>query len=344
MSTRKTPLAKAARERGRIDHLPSFLEKESPRSTDVPVEIDSDAGMKQALCEKPWGRVANTIATPLKEANEDAEESEYTSLIDNIIFSLRVFGEFETTIGSGAKGKALTKRIRDFENNRKDRQIGENSRCVFATRLSIADGALKWGTKRLGGVDENTAMLSDFLLTDMGKIECHYLTDGHAEIRTAKEPYRIHAFGRAVSNQIRYWGTTYGLQREKERDMALEFLLRLHDDTTDLFCVNFLVMTWGEMTRGCSDKTIEGARRLGQLGRAGDKQADLYRASMKTIDGSRTPTWKYPATLDMEEKGGTGIEYRRPAWKRKLTWPATKVHCRRFCADGEPTPVEIARQ
>ena len=303
-SPTKKVSAKTARERGHVDHLPSFLKKALPRSTDVPVELDADSGLKQALGAKPWERVANTIASSLKEANEEAKESEYTSLIDNTIFVLRGFGEFESVIGSGTKGKQLTKCVRDFANNHKDKQIEENLRCVISNRLAIASGTLKWGTKRLDGVDDNTVLLSDFLLADMEKIESHYLIDGKAETRTAKEPYSIHAFERAVKNQIRFWGMLYGRQHERARSKALDFLLRLHDDTPDLFCVNFLVMTWEEMTRDYVDKTIEGVRRLGQLGHAGDKQADLYRAAMTMMDGAKTPTWRYPATFDMEGKGG----------------------------------------
>ena len=96
----------------------------------------------------------------------------------------------------------------------------------------------------------------------------------------------------------------YGEQHEKVRGEALDFLLRLHEDAPDLFCVNFLVMTWGEMTRDYVGKKIEGVRRLGQLGHAGGKQADLYRAAMTTVDNSGSPMWKYPATFDMEGKGG----------------------------------------
>ena len=95
----------------------------------------------------------------------------------------------------------------------------------------------------------------------------------------------------------------YERQHERARTKAMDFLLRLHDDTPDLSRVNFLVMTWGEMTRDYLGKTIEGVRRLGQLGHAGDKQADLYRSAMTSTDGSRNPTWKYPATFDMEGKG-----------------------------------------
>ena len=141
--------ARMARERGHVDHLPSFLKKALPRSTDVPVELDADSGLKQAMGAKPWERVANTIASSLKEASEEAKESEYTSLIDNAIFVLRGFGEFESAIGSGTKGKQLAKCVRDFANNHKDKQIEENLRCVISNRLAIADGALKWGTKRL---------------------------------------------------------------------------------------------------------------------------------------------------------------------------------------------------
>ena len=43
---------------------------------------------------------------------------------------------------------------------------------------------------------------------------------------------------------------------------------------------------------------------MGKLGHPGDNQADLYRAAMTTKDGARNPTWKYPATFDMEGKGG----------------------------------------
>ena len=115
--------------------------------------------------------MANTIASSLKEANEEAKESEYTSLIDNTICVLIGFGAFEAAIGAGAKGKQLTERIRDFANNHKGKQIEENLRCLLTNRLAIAGGTLKWGTKRLGGADGNTALLSDFLLADMEKIE-----------------------------------------------------------------------------------------------------------------------------------------------------------------------------
>ena len=158
----KNRTARTARERGHVDLLPSFLKKALPRSTDAPVELDADSGLKQAMGAKPWERVANTIASSSKEASEEAKESEYTSLIDNTIFVLRGFGEFESVIGSGTKGKQLTKCVRDFANNHKDKQIEENLRCVISNRLAIAAGTLKWGTKRLEGVEENTVLLSDF--------------------------------------------------------------------------------------------------------------------------------------------------------------------------------------
>ena len=166
-SPKKTVRNKTVRERGHLDHLPSFLKKALPRSTDVPVELDTDVRFKQSMGAKPRERVANTIASSLKEANEDAKESEYTSLIDNTIFALRGFGEFDVVIGAGAKGRALTKCIRDFANNRKDKQMEGNLRCLITNRLAIAAGTLKWGAKRLEGVGENTALLYDFLLSDM---------------------------------------------------------------------------------------------------------------------------------------------------------------------------------
>ena len=126
--------------------------------------------------------MATTIASPLKEAEEEANES----LIANTIVALRGFGEFETAIGSGAKGKALTKCIRDFANNHKVEQIEENLRCLVANRLAIAAETLKWGKKRLGGVDGNTALVSYVLLSDMEKIEWHYLLEGKAGSRTEK--------------------------------------------------------------------------------------------------------------------------------------------------------------
>ena len=154
------------------------------------------------------------------------------------------------------------------------------------------------------------------------KIEHHYLSEGKAESRTAKEPYSIHAFERAVKNQIRYWGMLFGRQHERARAKALDFLTRLHDDTPDLFCVNFLVMTWEEMTRDYVDKTVECVRRLGQLGHAGDKQADLYRAATTPSEGSRTPMWKYPATFDMEGKGGYWRRVVLPRMEKEVgkTW------------------------
>ena len=92
-----------------MGHLPSFLKQSLPRSTDLPVEYETDAIRKQDAIAKPWERVDNTIATSPKEPNEGNKDSDYTTLAGNSIFDMRGFGEFDTTIGAGAKGKAPTK-------------------------------------------------------------------------------------------------------------------------------------------------------------------------------------------------------------------------------------------
>ena len=82
-----------------LDRLPSFLKKALPRSTDVPVEIESDVGRMKDSTAKPWESVANTIASSLKEAHEEQKTPDCASLIVNAILVLRGFGEFETVIG-----------------------------------------------------------------------------------------------------------------------------------------------------------------------------------------------------------------------------------------------------
>lgn len=189
--------------------------------------------------------------------------------------------------------------VGEFANNSKDKQIEENLRCLVAKRLAVAAGALKWVTKRLEVVDDSPALLSDFLFPDMANIENRYLAEAKPAERVSKEPFSIHAFDRSVGNQVRFWGILYGKQHEKVRLEALDFLSMIRDDTPDSFCVNLLVMSWEEMTRDYVDKTIEGVRRLGRLGHAGDKQADLYRAAMAVVGGPNTPILRYPDTSDM---------------------------------------------
>ena len=77
------------------------------------------------------------------------------------------------------------------------------------------------GAQHLEGVEDSTALLSDFLMGDMGG-ESHYLAEWKVEAPTAKGPYSGHAYESDAGNQIKGWHILSAGGRGKVRSPALD--------------------------------------------------------------------------------------------------------------------------
>ena len=150
--------------------------------------------------------------------------------------------------------------------------------------------------------DENAALLSDFISIANTTLEDWAITDEKLG-RMLTPPATLHAFTKAVANQINFFGLIYGEEHKNERFAALKFLIEIHEGTPELFSVDFLNHVWEQLNFDFFEKTQEGARRLRQ--RVGNHayQTEIRRVGLMSNRDGKT-LWTYPKTFEMESENG----------------------------------------
>ena len=283
--------------------LPSFLQKPKSRSTDFPVSIDFHPELKGPQTD-PLGKMAELIANRYSE-NRPEKECDSASILEDAIFAMRGFGSFPVAVGIGAYGNALAQAIRRSSNDEKEIFLDAGVRCPVANRIAFATANLRFGAKRIGSEDRQSALLGDFLHSDRETIEDFVLNDTRPEPKP-KQPATVHMFSKCATNQTNYFGLVYGTNHVKERMDAIRFLMRLREDTPRLFTVSFLTSVWEQLNADYTNKIVEGVRRLRQIGSITDTKHDLRRAALTVVGtgpGAR-PVWQYPKSFSMESSEG----------------------------------------
>ena len=165
-----------------------------------------------------------------------------------------------------------------------------------------AVSTLKFGAKRMGAEDETTCMLSDFASVPTTVMEDWFLEDEKLARRLTPAT-TIHGFAKAVTHQVNFFGLLYGERHREETIKALRFLLEIHEDTPDLFTVEFISSVWGQMNYDFFTKCQEGASRLRQTVGKHANQIELRRVGGQ-LDRSGKARWFYPRTFEMTTEAG----------------------------------------
>ena len=261
--------------------LPSFLKQPLPRGTDAPVILRDDPRLHKRK-KSGWESVADALNARdnardgIKEGDNDTAAPR---LLGRTLFALRGFGCFDLVWGIGSYGRNFTELIRRIgSGNAEDLRVHQ-VKCKMTNRIAIGFLTLKMGSKKLGYEDSKSLLSGDFHQAPNAEIEDHFLSDSKAEKRP-DQPKTAEAFRRCAENQTNLWCLFFGEQYRDERETCLANLLALHDDTPELFSVEFLIATWEAFIYDYIDRTFEGMRRLSQFCRSSDDISEIRRLAL----------------------------------------------------------------
>ena len=270
----------------------------------MPISLGQEKETRK-VSETPWNNVSDALTNAISEglgAREEDKDLESKRMLSDSIYILRGFGLFEVGLGAGVTGKTLTATLRRSSNNDKEVFRDAYIKCPINNRICQAAATLRFGAKKLTVDDEQAALLSDFGSVSSTVLEDWTLTDEKLE-RRLTSPNTLHAFSKAVTNQINFFGLIFGNEHRNERFAALKFLIEIHEDTPELFSVDFLNHVWEQLNFDFFEKTQEGARRLRQHVGKHANQTEIRRVGLTSNADGKT-LWTYPKTFEMESEKG----------------------------------------
>ena len=209
---------------------------------------------------------------------------------------------FQVELGDGQSGKGLINTLRSAPNNDRETFRDAHMKSPANNRISHDSANLKFGTKRMGAEDDSTCLLSDFASVPATFLEDWFLDEDKME-RRFPDPNTIHAFAKAVANQINYFGIIYGRRHREGRIRSLRFLLGIHEDTPDLFTVEFIGIVWDQTNYDFLTKRQEGANRLRQAVGKHANKLELRRLGCQ-LDAHGQARRFYHRTFEMATEAG----------------------------------------
>ena len=284
--------------------LPRFLQKPQTKGAEVPIMINNDCPPPSRGVNE-WSTVTDALTNVLFDGmvdRGDDKDLDTKRLLSHTLYILRGFGMFQVELGADQSAKALVNTLRSAPNNDKEISRDAHLKCPINNRVCQASATLKFGTKRMGIEDDATCMHSDFASAPTTVLEDCFLEDDKME-RRLTAPTTIHGFAKAVTDQINYFGPVYGERHREERIKALLFLLEIHEDTPELFTVEFISSAWEQMNYDFFMKCQEGGKRLRQAVGKHANQIELGRVGCQ-LGANGKARWFYPRTFEMAKEGG----------------------------------------
>ena len=199
----------------------------------------------------------------------------------------------------------------------RDRLRGEGARVPIGTRIAQAAATPQWGSLSSEGISDDALLVSDFAPWSQESYD-KYHPDVQKNEARRKQALIIEKFVKAGKQHTLYFGMIYGKGHCKERLDCIADLGRVRDDRPELFTVEFVAESFGEMDFQYLSQIKEGARKVIMLGADNARKPNFARIALRRMDG-KGARWEYPTTCLMRHSAGWWLSRIIPKLEEKVS-------------------------
>ena len=220
------------------------------------------------------------------------KDSKIEFLQEYVVFAMRGFGSFATTLGTGCYGSELEATLKRQSSTRRDILPIQGICAPLSNRFAMASPALVGGFDYGSTPNSNALMSNDFIPRHAAKLEEFRAPVDKLGVRG--KPHAIIYLVRAsIEQRNRFFGAIYGQAHISERGNDRLLVLELHRRREIFYTDEVAHMAFEEMVRKFAHLVEEGARRVLRVTLNGIRRDLLAEyALLPREDG--IPEWVFP--------------------------------------------------